>query len=320
LDSKTFYEINDIHENAKPNERIWTNELAMKYNYPSSEAMRSSYRRAKKIYGGEKKLVENKIEKPFGFPKILIMDIETSPLVVFSWQIYETKILPENVIYDWFMISYSAKWLFENDITSEVLVSDEAVHRNDERIILSMWKLLDEADLVITFNGDHFDIKKLNTRFLKYNLPPPSFYRSIDLYKVAKDNFAMTSNKLSFVNNFLGIDDKTHTGFELWKRCYEGEDAALKEMETYNINDSRITEMLYLKILPWIKNHPNLGLYIEENVSVCPKCGSRNIIWDNKYYYTQLAKYDTFRCGDCHAIGKSRKNLIEKEKKKVIIQ
>jgi DNA polymerase elongation subunit (family B) len=216
------------------------------------------------------------------------------------------------------VFSYAAKWLFEDEIIANVLTPKEATKKDDERIVREIWKLIDEADIVVTYNGDHFDFRKMNTRFVLYQLPPPSFYRSVDLYKVAKDNFSMTSNKLSFVNTFLGIEDKTHTTFDLWKRCWNGEQEALTELVNYNCNDSKITEMLYLKILPWIKNHPNIGLYNNEETSVCSKCGG-TIVWDGKFYYTQVAKYDTFRCSDCGSIGRSRYSILEKDKKKSVV-
>jgi len=314
MNSLIYDEIVERKKSKQPRDHFWP-ELAKEYGFSSPEALRSSYRRHKQHLGGatrEEKAPQN--------IKILILDIETSPLVCFSWGIYDQKILPENVIYDWFIFSYAAKWLFDENIISNVLTTQETSKRKDKRIVKEIWELINEADIVITYNGDHFDFRKINTRFVLYQLPPPSFYRSVDLYKVAKDNFNITSNKLSFVNTFLGIEDKTSTGFDLWKRCWNGEQEALEELRDYNCNDSKITEMLYLKILPWIKNHPNIGVYSDENIQVCPKCGSQHILWDGKFYYTQLAKYDTFRCSDCNSIGRARKNLLSTEKNKSLIR
>jgi hypothetical protein len=61
-------------------------------------------------------------------------------------------------------------------------------------------------------------------------------------------------------------------------------------------------EELYLKLRPWIKSHPNLGLYVEGEV--CPTCGSDQITWKGKYR-TPAGEYKTFRC-ECGAIGRSR--------------
>ena len=41
-------------------------------------------------------------------------------------------------------------------------------------------ELIDKADIVIAHNGDKFDLRKLNTRFLFHELGTPSSYQSID--------------------------------------------------------------------------------------------------------------------------------------------
>jgi DNA polymerase elongation subunit (family B) len=300
--------------------KFWP-QLAEQLGYKDAETLRSDFKNERKRRGIKK---ENKINKMVkrndNLPNILVLDIETSPLVCFTWGIYDQRLSPENVMHDWYVFCYSAKWLFDETAYSGVLTSQEAIAKNDKQIVKQLWDLLDQADIVITYNGDHFDIKKLNTRFALYELPPPSFYRSVDLYKVAKENFGFTSNKLSFVNTFLDIDDKTHPDYDLWKRCWNGETEALHELKEYNINDVMITEMLYFKLLPWIKNHPNLNVYNDENIQVCPKCASKNIHWDDKFYYTQLQKYATFRCADCKSVGRSKKNLVPSEKSKNMIR
>jgi DNA-directed RNA polymerase subunit RPC12/RpoP len=312
-----FYEVSKIHENAKPNERIWTNELAIQYGYPSSEAMRSSFRRAKAIFGKEKKVYESKNNNSNA--RILCFDIESSLINAFVWGIWEQNVNIESIVQDWHLLSWSAKWLFDSEIMSDSLTSEEAKNHDDSRVCKSIWKLLDEADIVIAHNGNSFDVKRLNTRFLFNKMFPPSSYQTIDTLLVAKNVLAMTSNKMDYLNEFLGLPKKEKTSIELWIKCYYGDPDALKEMETYNRNDTDILEDLYLKLRPWIRNHPNMNLWSEENVSVCPNCGSKELNWNGKYY-TYTGSYKAFRCSDCGATGRSRQLEESKEKRKSIVK
>ena len=85
-----------------------------------------------------------------------------------------------------------------------------------------MWKLLDEADIVIGQNSKAFDIKKLNARFIIHGMQPPSSYRQIDTKILAKKHFNFTSNKLEYLSDKLNVKYKKQTkrkfsGFEMWK-------------------------------------------------------------------------------------------------------
>lgn len=227
--------------------------------------------------------------------KILILDIETSQMITKVWQLRGNEYIePSRIIDDWFMICWSAKWLFGNDILHDRLTGKEAKNRDDKRICQSIWKLLDECDIVIAHNGDQFDIKKLNTRFLKHGLNHPSYYRSIDTLKVAKKEFRISSNKLDYICRFLGLDTKIETGgIGLWDSCETGDEKSLKKISRYCDNDVRILEELYLSLRPYIKNHPNLELYVDE--AVCPNCGSKNIS-EVGVYRTQKKTYTSYRC------------------------
>ena len=98
-----------------------------------------------------------------------------------------------------------------------------------------------------------------------------------------------------------------------------GDDDALQYMQTYNKGDVELLEKIYLKLRPWIKNHPNIGLYIESMEEVCPNCGNENLTWvEDKFYYTQTSKFPLFLC-TCGAYGRSRKSIVSKEVKKSLI-
>jgi len=315
MQEETFQDCLKYWKNSDGYTKFWPN-LAEKWNYKDGETLRQYFKLERKRRG-IKKEESNKIIT--NSPKILLFDVETSPLTTFCWRIYDQIIQPDAIISDWFVFSYAAKWLFDDRIFSGVLTPKEAIERSDKRVVGSIWELLNSADIVISHNGDKFDIKKLNTRFLMHDINPPMAYRSIDTLKVVRDNFSFSSNKLDYINGLLGLGQKTETNFELWKKCFYGDSESLKKMCEYNENDVLILEELYLKVRPWIKNPPNFGLYVETCEKICPHCGSTNLNWQG-YYTTTLGKYQAFRCSNCGAIGRSKQNELTPQKRKSLVR
>jgi len=249
--------------------------------------------------------------------KVLVFDIETAPMISHIWSMWNMNVGQNLALLksDWFMLTWSAKWLFEEAVFTDKLTPEEALAQDDNRIVKSMWQLLNEADVVITHNGNKFDIKKLNTRFLKHGLNPPMPYQSIDTLVHAKRQFAISSNKLDYIGKFLGLGTKVSTGgFELWAGCMRGEQESLDKMEVYNIGDIALLEAVYLAMRSYIKPHPNMGLFITEDVTCCPTCSSEKLLWEG-IYSTYANSYAAFRCGNCGSIGRSRNTAIPRSSK-----
>lgn len=239
--------------------------------------------------------------------KILLFDIETAPMEVYVWGLkYNNYISPDNIIKDYSVLCWSAKWLFDSEIMAEKVTGEMAVNRQDEPILKNMWKLLDEADVVVVQNGKKFDIPKLNTRFLRAGYSPPMYYQVVDTKEVMAKNFGFSSNKLDYATQFLGIKGKEEMVFEDWVQCVRGSEEHLQKMMTYNQDDVKIMEELYLRIRPWIPAHANLGIFVDTDKDCCPNCQSTELKWSGKYA-TQLGLYEGFRCRSCGAIGRATK-------------
>jgi DNA polymerase elongation subunit (family B) len=245
--------------------------------------------------------------------KVLILDIETAPIMAYTWGIWNQNIQPSNIHSDWFCLTWAAKWLFEDKVYSAKLTSKEAVAQDDSRIMLAIWKLLNEADIVIAHNGQKFDIPKLNSRFIINKLHPPLPYQQIDTLLHIRRQFGFTSNKLDYVNQLLNLPrKKENDGMPLWVGCYKGDNKCLKEMLDYNIEDVRILEETYLRIRAWIKPHPNMGLFIlDENEHRCPSCGSNDLSHEGKEYKTTANSYEQFRCNNCGSVGRKRLGSLD---------
>lgn len=262
-----------------------------------------------------KELARIELNKDKTLPKILIFDLETAPLKAYIWQRWNQNITTDaQLMSEYFILTWSAKWLFDKNVVSDKLTPEEAKNEDDKRIITSLWKIIDEADIIIAHNGEKFDVPKMNSRFLIHGLNPPSSFNQVDTLKVARKQFGFSSNKLDSLAKMFGFEGKLSTGFGLWRSCVEGDKDALNEMSLYNDQDVILLEEVYLKLRPWIKGHPNVGLYMEIDEPLCTNCGSNKLIYMDKYYYTQTGKFETYRC-ECGAIGRRRLNSFDKDKK-----
>jgi len=246
-------------------------------------------------------------------PKILLFDIETAPILSYTWGLWDQTVGLNQVHTDWSVLSWAAKWLDEKP----VMYQDVRKRRNkndDKQLIKGIWKLLDSADIVITQNGKAFDSKKLNARFIQHGFKPPKPYQHIDTLKLAKKHFGFTSNKLAYMTEKLctkykKLEHKQFPGFDLWKECLAGNLKAWKEMELYNKHDVLALEELYKKLIVW-DSSVNLGVYTANTVKQCT-CGSTHF-QRRGFAYTAQGKYQQYQCQRCMAYSRGRKNLCSK--------
>jgi len=251
------------------------------------------------------RLMNEMLQKPK--KKVLFMDTETSPLINYNWGLFKQNVSINQIIDTWYFISWSAKWLNDDTIYSDVQTSEEALNKDDSRITKSLWEMLDEADIVVAHNAP-FDLQRANTRFIYNGLSLPSSYRTIDTLSVLRKVFAFPSNKLDFIAQQLGFGSKIKTDFSLWDGCIKGHESSLYKMEEYNRMDVEILEKLYKEIRRFIPLHPPI---YQPTENTCPICGSDNVVNDG-LYRTNLNEYPAYRCESCGTVLKER-NKSNKE-------
>lgn len=223
-------------------------------------------------------------------PRILFLDIELSPTLATVWGLWNQNINIDSIIGDSKVLTWAASWEGDDHVMHASGIDD---HKG---MITSIHSLMEEADYVVSYNGDKFDLKILNMEFLEQGLPPPSAYKSIDLLKVVKRNFRFTSNKLDYITGKLGLGNKIkHRGYQLWLDCMDGKRSAYKEMSEYNVQDVIILERLFYKLTPWIKN---LNRSIIQGEYVCPYCGGDHL-QSRGTRKTLLGSYSRLQCQDC---------------------
>lgn len=234
-------------------------------------------------------------------PRILIYDIENTPTVVTTWGLWEQNAI--ETIEEWYLLSYAYKWLGEKE-THVVGLCDfkdyKKDKKNDKALCESLHKLFEEADVVISHNGDTHDQPKSNSRFIYHGLTPPTPYKTIDTKKVAKRYFKFNSNSLDNLGTYFNLGNKIDNGgIKLWRACMEGDMKAWKLMKKYNKQDVILLEKVYEKMKPWMTTHPNISL-LNGEVEACPNCGSSNI-QKRGFNFSRTSKTQRIQCRNCFA-------------------
>lgn len=199
--------------------------------------------------------------------KLLVLDIEWEPAQAYVWKMWDVNISPDMLIDHGGMLCVAAKWVGKKEYFFYSKWDD-----GREGMAKAVKSLLEEADGVITYNGDKYDIPKITGEILLAGLTPPPPVTSIDLLKAVK-KFGFVMNRLAYIGPLLKLGQKMkHEGFNLWKSVLAGDEKAQNRMKKYNIQDVRLTEQLYKKIKPFIKTHPHFG----DTKYECGACGSNS--------------------------------------------
>lgn len=236
--------------------------------------------------------------------KILTLDIETSPAQVYVFDLWKQNISIKQIIEPSRVIGFVAKWRGEEP---KFYGEDELTHLE---LVEKAFSLLDEADAVVTFNGDRFDIPHLNREFAEYGLGRPSPFHSIDLYKVVKKHHKFLSSKLAYITERLQLSGKMdNSGWDLWIGCLNREAWAWEQMRAYCIQDGVTTEELYEELLVWIDNHPNVALFREhDDRPTCPRCAANRLVKQG-FKTTKVGKFQQYQCLDCGSWSTSGKRI-----------
>jgi uncharacterized protein YprB with RNaseH-like and TPR domain len=179
--------------------------------------------------------------------KILLLDIETSPMQVYAWGLWDQNISIDQIIKSTEMLCFGARWLGEKKV-----IFKSVHHDGKEEMLKELHSLMSEADLLVGWNSAAFDHKHINREFLEAGMAPPSPVKDLDLMSITKANFQFPSNKLDYVAQKLGVGAKVkHSGFKLWIDCMAGDKKAWAEMKKYQIQDVNLLVELYDVLSPW---------------------------------------------------------------------
>lgn len=239
-------------------------------------------------------------------PKILLLDIETAPNIAYVWGANKQYINPEWLAATGYILCWTAKWLGEDEVMFKRLQKGKPLS-----LLGPIHKMLNEAHVVIHYNGKKFDIPTLNKEFLLHGMAPPAPFKQVDCLLTMWNTFLFPANKLDYITKVLGIGEKIrHSGPQLWIDCMADKEEAWKRMEAYNRHDVTLLEKLYVRLLPWIKAHPNIGAML--GVPACPNCGSEEFRRDGAHL-AQVMKYERYQCGSCNSWFRGTKTITDRK-------
>lgn len=237
-------------------------------------------------------------------PKILFLDIETSPHKVWTFRIFDTKIYPDQIIEPSRTICWAAKWRGQN----RILFRSE-YHDSYAQMLQEIRDLLDECDVAVAYNGDRFDFKRLRQQFRLNGIPMPSDFVKVDLLKVIKREEDWPSISMDYVTGALGLARKIDNGgLRTWRECLGefGEERQRKAwllMRRYSKHDIPPLEALFDQYEADIQNIPANTLYGPEfpvwEIPPCPRCEDGGKPTRQGYKRTKSRRYPRFQCQAC---------------------
>ena len=227
--------------------------------------------------------------------RILTLDIERLPGLAPIWEqktryigVQQWRRLPRT-------ICMAANWYGKRDV---VFLAEWQDGR--EQFVKAAWELLDQADIIVSFNGKRFDLPHLKGMFAESEMQPPSPWRNVDLFQVARSTFGFESKSLDHLCQRLGVPGKRgRYDAAVAEAAVSGDERAQASLARYNRADVRATVAAYKALRPWISSHPHVG-QSPADVPSCPNCGSVDLD-PNGSYRANVMEYSRYRCLDCGA-------------------
>lgn len=234
-------------------------------------------------------------------PKLLYLDLEISPMLVFTFSAYEANAISIKMHPQ--IISFSWSWNDEKKIYVRALPDyrgyKKGVNKLDDRnLVHELHDVMEEADVVIGHNIKKFDVKHAKARFIYHGLPVSKKWVLEDTLFMAKKYFKFPKNNLDQLAEHFGVGTKAKVRYidSIWG-CLDGDIKSWRDMAFYNVQDVRITREVYKKLAPWHETHFNLN-YFRRVDGVCPHCTSKRMKHDG-YRYNATSIKQRWKCGEC---------------------
>ncbi len=179
----------------------------------------------------------------------------------------------------------------------------------DKKLTAEVVKVINTADVIVTWYGARYDIPFINTRVLRtgtrnfIGLPAASH---IDLWRTSRYKLKLRSNRLASVIDYLQLDnEKTPVKGPQWMdaqkcpTCYPKEvKAAMSYIDAHCKKDVLALEEAYHLLLPLVENHPRIK---QKPIGrdACANCGSDDIQYRGYSSTTSALRKPRFQCKAC---------------------
>jgi len=248
--------------------------------------------------------------------KILVLDIETQRGV---WESFapKTEFLPAaRCLVPPRILCAAAKWVGDQKMMFTHAWRDDDAEAMT-KMLTTIHRWMNEADIIITYNGDRFDLQWCEQACSTVGLPRIKPYKSVDLIKIGRRKFGagLAYKSLDWsARMYLRESKLAHGGRDLWHDIRHGtkaeRTAASRTMREYNERDVELTERLYLDVyLPYTP--VNLGLFRQhaddDELLVCTTCGTAGKLVRDGMTYTNAFAYQLYRCESCGGISRGKR-------------
>jgi RNase_H superfamily len=243
-------------------------------------------------------------------PRVLFLDCETSPNLVWTFGLKNAFISPNQIVEPTRILCFAACWL---DSPDQMMFYSEWQHGRNG-MLSAAYGLLQQADIIVHYNGEKFDEKRFNQEFAQLGWGPPAPFQRIDLWRTINKRFDLPSQKLEYALQHFGLSEKQSTGgIRLWIGVLAGDEKDRRKMEEYNRNDVAIMVPLYARLRPWITGHPNMNLYEigtdnQHAGWVCPVCSSPDV-QKRGFQRTDVSLFQRYRCNACGTWSREARRL-----------
>lgn len=239
--------------------------------------------------------------------RVLIYDIEVTPILAYTWDLKPYRLPIDNIVEDPRIVCIGAKWLGEKRVS---LISEWEHGRRG--MLDRIHEMFTEADAAIGFNSKSFDTRWVLGELAREGYAPPAPFAEVDLYREARALWKLPSHRLAYITKALDVRTKLDAGgWGTWMGVINGDPKAQRRMATYCKGDVLSTEQLYLRMLPWLKTSPVAALYaddVDADAVICPRCSSESL-QRRGFAFTRLGKFARFQCQDCGGWSRGKRNL-----------
>ena len=193
-------------------------------------------------------------------PKILLLDVEATGLKA------DFGII----------LCFGYKWLGQKKVYCPAISDYPEFNKNpaaEEPLLRDIYKVIEQADMVITYYGTGYDFKFLTAKFMEYGIGIWPNVPHVDLYYTVKRNFAISRKSLQNVGYYLKLsNEKSGVEGRIWRNAQAGHRDAITWIIKHCRADVLLLEEAYLKLRPLIRRHPKVSGNVD-----CPVCGGTHI-------------------------------------------
>lgn len=211
-------------------------------------------------------------------PKVLVYDIETTPVLAWIWRCGEQYVRHPQLHEDYNqtkIICITYRWMHQKK--AKALVYD-IKKQCDKKILVEFSKLVGKADVVLGKNSARFDDKHINFRLFQNKLDPiPDWSKKCDdLERWMRRTFNMQSFALDYFAKLTTGAGKNDMCMQDWIDIVLHKDRKkLKKMVDYGLKDADDTAELIERVQPYVKPKYNMAQHYGD--IRCTNCGSKNI-------------------------------------------